>query len=274
MKQIKIERNGPKRALVLTATAVVIAAMAGLATGYGKLRDLWLEQCVIRDMTTQVTVSSGKMVPADTLAENLGLKPGANLALIDFEQKREDVLRRIPNLKSVSIVRTMPDKVAVVTEERSPIAQLNLRGRKSATGKVVDAEGMVFLHQHGTRLLPVIRETKAPGTSCGNRLTGTARAALQVIETCRDPELQSLGILEVDVSKPGYLLATLGDYSFAKIAWEDMGETSEKARKSLVRQLTLLSRTIRSRIGEGSTIWNATDTSGTGYIYADRKGNL
>ena len=168
----------------------------------------------------------------------------------------------------------MPDKVTVVTEERSPIAQLNVRGRKAPTGKVVDADGMVFIHQNGTRMLPVIREAQATGTACGTLLSGHSFAALQLIETCRDPEFQDLGVLEVDTSRTGYLLATLGDYSQAKIAWTGMGEASADAKGNLRRQLSLLAKTIRSKIGEGSTIWNATDTSGAGYVYADRKGSL
>lgn len=274
MKPNKIERNAHGRLLVLLAACVVVSAVVGLAVCYNQLRAIWLEQCVIQDPARQVSVSEGKMVPADTLAESLGLKQGANLALIDFEQKRKDVLKRIPNLRTLSVTRTMPDKVTVVTEERSPIAQLNVHGRKSTSGKVVDADGMVFIHQNGTRMLPVIREAQAPGTSCGSLLTGHALAALQMIEICRDPEFQELGVLEIDASRPGYLLATLGDYSRAKIAWQGMGEKSAAAKGNLRHQLSRLAKVIRSRVGEGSTVWNATDTSGTGYIYADRKGSL
>ena len=274
MKQNKIEHNTRGRTIALLSAGIVLAAAVGLAVCYSQLRNIWLEQCVIRDPSRQISVSEGKMVPADTLAESLGLKTGANLSLIDFEQKRAAVLKRIPNLRALAITRTMPDKVTIVTEERSPIAQLNVRGRKAPTGKVVDADGMVFIHQNGTRMLPVIRETQAPGTACGTLLTGHAFAALQLIETCRDPEFQDLGVLEVDTSRNGYLLATLGDYSQAKIAWTGMGEASADAKGNLRRQLSLLSKTIRSKVGEGSTIWNATDTSDAGYIYADRKGSL
>ena len=92
MKQNKIEHNTRGRTIALLTAGVVLAAAVSLAVCYSQLRSIWLEQCVIRNPAQQISVSEGKMVPADTLAESLGLKTGANLSLIDFEQKRADVL--------------------------------------------------------------------------------------------------------------------------------------------------------------------------------------
>lgn len=274
MKQNKIVRNGPRGILVVIAVILVIAAAVGLYIGYDQLRDLWLEQCVIEDPSVQVTVTSGKMVKADVLAENFGLRKGANLALIDFDAKREEVLRKIPNLRSISISRQLPDKIRIVAEERTPVARMNVRGRKSETGRVVDADGVVFVWQRGTQMLPIIREMQAPGTAVGHRLKGHALAALRLIESGLESERSELGILEVDVSKPDYLLATLGNYSRAKVAWEGMDDPTPATRANIDRQLNLLVKAIRSRIGDGTVIWNATDTSTPGRIYADSKGNL
>ena len=274
MKQNRIEPNHGHGLAVTAVSVFAIVLIAGVSLGYARLRDIWLEQCVIRNLAEQVSVTDGKMVRADTLAERLGLVKGANIAHIDFAKKREEVLRDIPNLRSVSITRTMPDKVTVVTEERSPIAQLKFRGRKAPTGKVVDSDGMVFIHQNGTGLLPVIREAQAPGTPHGHLLTGRARAALQVIEACRDAEFQSLGVRDIDISKQDYLLATLDNYAQVKLAWDGMGEPSAKSRKNLTRQLSLLTKAIRSRVGDGTAVWNATDTTKPGRIYADGKGTL
>jgi len=46
------------------------------------------------------------------------------------------------------------------------------------------------------------------------------------------------------------------------------------SRASLIRQLTHLRDAIRTRVGEGAVIWNATDFSYPGRIYADTKGKL
>ena len=73
--------------------AVVVLLVVG-ALGFGKLRDIYLEQCVITDMAEQVSITSGKMVKADVIAENLGLRKGVNLAKIDFVEKRRAGLEK------------------------------------------------------------------------------------------------------------------------------------------------------------------------------------
>jgi hypothetical protein len=88
MKDNKIKRSN-NTGLVASAIAVLLVILAlGAVFGYEKLRELYLEQCVITDMPSQVQISSGKMVHPSTIAEELGLRPGANLALIDFTAKR------------------------------------------------------------------------------------------------------------------------------------------------------------------------------------------
>ena len=276
MKQNKIKsNNGRRNALVILTVAAVVAVIVGVLFSYDRLHGLWLEQCVVHDVASQVSITSGRMVKADVIAENFGLTNGANLAQIDFSERRDALLRKVPNLRSISVTRHLPDRVTIVTEERTPIARMGLCGQSKDTCKVVDADGVVFICARGTRMLPIIREAQTPGTATGQTLTGRARAALQLIETVRDPNLAELGVLEVDVSKPDYLQAVLGDYSRAKIAWDGMDDPSPAKRDNLVRQLSLLLQAIRSRIGEGAVIWNATDTTpGTGYIYADGKGRF
>lgn len=274
MRQNKIEQTGGRGLIVILAAVIFLALATGVVIAYGKLRDIWLEQCVIEDPTLQVTVTSGKMVKADVLAEEFGLRKGANLALIDFESKRKEILKKIPNLRSIRITRKLPGKVSISSEERSPVARMNIRGRKSETGRVVDTDGVVFIWQRGTQMLPIIRETQAPGTAVGNRLNGRALAALRLIESSQEAGRSDLGVLEVDISRPDYLVATLGNYARAKIAWDGMDEPAPANRKNLDQQLDRLAMAIRSRIGENTLIWNATDTSTPGRIYADSKGNL
>ena len=258
MKANKIER--PNRGgLVMTAVLVLLVILGlGAVLGYEKLKGIYLEQCVITDMPSQVQISSGKMVHPSTIAEELGLRPGSNLALIDFTAKREELLAKVPNLRRVRIERHLPDKVIVTAEERTPVARLGLKGKNTATGRVVDTEGMVFLWQRGTQTLPVIREATPQGTPKGQRIAGRTLAAIRLIEACGDPEFTELGILEIDVSKPDYLLATLGNYSRVKIAWEGMDDESPASRADLVRKLGLLRMAIRSQVAPDAVIWNAT----------------
>jgi len=274
MKQNKVKQNDHRGTIFCIAAAVLLLVLAGIAAGYIKLRNVWLEQCVIKDSTTQISITSGKMVKADVLAAELGLKPGANLALIDFEAKRKRTLEKIPNLRSISISRELPDKITVVAEERLPVARMNVHGSKAETGRVVDTEGVVFVWQRDTQTLPVLREAHAPGTSVGSRLTGRSLAALRLIEASLDQQFADLGFIEVDTYKPDFIVATRTNYSRVKIAWDSMDAPSPVAHASLMRQLTLLVKAIRTRVGENAPVWNATDTSTPGKIFVDFKGGL
>lgn len=273
-KQNKINNNeGRKMALAILVMILVSGAIFGLVKACGLLKDIYLEQCVIVNMDEQVKLSAGKMVHPDTIKEALGLRVGANLALIDFKERRAELLKKAPNLRNIFITRHLPDKVTIETEERVPLARINLKGRKAPSGLVVDADGVVFSWARGTGMLPMIRESETPLPSIGQILSGKALAALRVIEACQDGELRELGILEVDISKPDYLIATLSNYSRAKLAWDSMKDVdSFESRRSMLKQLSLLSQAISSRVGDDAVLWNATDTSGR--IYADLKGDL
>ena len=269
-KANKIER--PNRGLIVTAVVVALVILGvGAVLGYDKLKAVYLEQCVITDMPSQVEITSGKMVHPSTIAEELGLRTGVNLALIDFSAKREELLAKIPNLRSVRIARQLPDKLIVTAEERTPVARMGLKGKSGETGRVVDTEGMVFIWQRGTQTLPIIREALPPGTQKGQRITRRTLAALRLVEVCREPVFAELGILEVDVSKPDFLLATLGNYSKVKIAWNEMDEQTPTAMADLRVRLGNLQKAIRSQIAPNTAIWNATmpDT-----VFADTQGKL
>ena len=271
MKANKIEHRRSYGPVILALLLALAAVGFGIIVGYGKLRDLYLEQCVIDDMASQVTINAGKMVHPSNIAEQLGLKPGANLATIDFAKKRDDLLKDIPNLRSVRIVRRLPNRVIISAEERTPIARMGIRGSKATTGRVVDTDGMVFIWQRGTQTLPTIREPQEPGTPKGQRIQGRTLAALRLIEACREPEFLELGVLEVDVSKPDFLVVTLGNYSKVKIAWDGMDEHTPAARSDLNNRLANLIKAIRSRVAPDTVIWNATMPD---RIFADTQGKL
>lgn len=265
-------RRSPGLLPKFVAAVVCLALVAaGGIFGYGRLRDLYLEQCVITDLDAQVEISPGKMIPVDTLAEELGLRVGANLAHIDFNRKRDDILRRIPNLREIRISRHLPNRVTVTTEERTPVARMGLAGSRKTSGRVVDTDGMVFVWQRGTQTLPTIREKTASGTPKGRHISGRVLAALRLIEASREPEFLELGILEVDTSKHDFLVATLGNYSKLKIRWESMDEPNANSRADLLKRLQHLRDAIRSRIATDTVIWNATLPD---RIFADTQNKL
>jgi len=272
MKANKIDHNGHRRLIAAGAILfLLLALVCGAKLAYERLHSLCQEECVIRDMAAQVEITSGKMVPASTIAEELGLKAGANLASIDLSAKREAVLTKIPNLRTIRISRHLPDKVTVVAEERTPIARMGICGKRKVTGRVVDTEGVVFICQRGTQTLPTIYESQEPGTRKGERVKFRTLAALRLIETCREPDFLELGVLDVDTSKHDFLIATLGNYSKVKILWEGMDNPTAASRQDLTKRLTRLRDAIRSKITPDTVIWNATVP---GEIFADTQGKL
>ena len=271
MKANKIEKGRFHGPVIVILLLLVVAAAVGVKFGYDALRDVYIEQCVITDMSAQVEITSGKMVPAGTIAEELGLKKGANLAMIDFSAKTRELLAKVPNLRAIRVSRQLPDKVIVTAEERMPIARLGIRGSKTVSGRVVDTEGVVFICQRGTQTLPVIREPLAPGMKRGERIQGRLMAALRLVEACREPEFLELGVLEVDTSKRDFLVATLGNYNKVKICWDEMDESTANARKDLLSRLTKIRDAIRSRVTPDTVIWNATMP---GEVFADTQGKI
>lgn len=269
MKENKIKSsNGGKRIPIVLGTVVCIAAIIGLTVAYNRLRDIWLEQCIITDVASQVSITDGKMVRSDVIAYMFGLKNGANLALIDFDERRKETLKKIPNIREISIARHLPDKVSITVEERVPVVRLGIKGEKKDSGRVADTEGVVFISSSGTQMLPIIREAAAPGTDKGQTLAGRALAALKLLETCRD-NFRTLAAIEADISKPDYITVVLGnDYSIAKIAWDGMDDPSESTQKNLEKQLDHLTKAYTSRIDDSIRVWDATQP---GKVYGDTK---
>jgi len=271
LRQNSLTRAGGRRPLVLAASLALLAALAaGGYLAYSRLRAIWMEQCVIADVERQVSISTGANIKAGLILYQFGLKKGANLAQIDFARKRRETLERIPNIRALTISRHLPDRVEITVDEREPIARMNVKGNKGVTGRVVDAEGVVFVREAGTSLLPVIFEAKTTFTPPGKTLSGRASSALGMIEACRRDDLSGLGMLNVYTHHPDYLVATLDDYTFAKISWDGMDAPSAGTDECMMTQLRCLRDAKRNASAHGivSRGWNVTQP---GVAAADTK---
>ena len=276
---IKRTRDSARRTRLAVAIGVLLVlaglAVTGLALGFGALRDIWREQCRITDPELDVVIANSKdqdeprrMVHPEIITRWFGLTNGANLASIPFAELREKLLGRIPNIRDLKIERRLPNRVTIDVIERDPAVRVAPLKGKVDTGLVADTDGVVFRYSSNVSALPVIREASGPGTSPGKTLSGMAAAALRLIEATALPELAGFVVLEVDTSHADYLLATLGDYSRAKIAWENMLDDTRAARESLQRQLKHLAKAIAARMITQPTLWNATDFGKPAYIHA------
>ncbi len=256
MRPNAINRGGRKRTFAWILCGVLAAALSvGAWIGCDRLYALWIEQCEITDVARQVSIATGDHVKAGVILELFGIRKGANFAKIDFRGKHREILERIPNIRTLTVLRHLPDRVEIHVEERTPAARMNVKGGKARSGRVADADGVVFNRQAGTSLLPVIFEGRS-FTAAGKTLAGRSRAALRLLEVCRS-DFPGLGVLAVDATHPDYLLATLGNYSHAKIAWKDMDAPTAGTEPAMRKQLEHLQAAV-STGGPGVKIWNAT----------------
>jgi len=258
MKANKVERKRPRSVLAVAAILFLAAAAVGITSAYAKLRALWIEPCVVTDATAQATCTDGTMVKGGTVLDKFGVRNGANLALIDFDAKRQEILRDIPNIREISVTRHLPNRVEIVIEERRPVVRMGVHGRNAVTGRVADTEGVVFTCRRGTSMLPTIREKETAVTPVGQRLTGRNLAALRLVEAASDKDFAALGILDADITKQDFILVTLGSYAQAKIAWDGMDDPTESNHGKLLTRLEQLVQAIKTNVGTDARIWNAT----------------
>lgn len=278
-KNVKSE-SAARRVITFAVVILVGAAVTcfGLAIGIGALRGIWHGQFDIKDTRIDVVVSSsGKIVQPDVITLHFGLTNGANLANIQFEQLRASLMKRIPNIRNMKIERRLPRRVTIDVEERVPAVRIAPPKGKADSGRVADFDGVVFRYFNSDPM-PIIRESDEHRASPGERLTGNAAAALQLVKFLADasdakdssnaPELADMHVQEVDTSRKDYLFVTFSDYSTAEIAWDRMGEGSERSNQSLRRQLVHLAKAMAARLTPRATRWIATDFGPGGRVYA------
>lgn len=274
---IRRTRDNERRTKAIVAISLVVLLLAAIVVGFslafGALRGIWREQCRVTDPELNVVITSNKdeqrrMVHPEIVTMWFGLTNGANLATIPFAELRGKLLARIPNIHDLKIERRLPNRVTIDVLERDPAVRVAPLKGKADTGLVADLEGVVFRFSSNVSSLPVIREADGTGTVPGKRLVGMTAAALRLIDAAAAPELAGFSVLEVDTSHADYLLATLGDYSRAKIAWDHMLDDTRASRESLQRQLKFLSQAIATRMITQPTTWDATDFGKPVYIHA------
>lgn len=248
--------------VVLVMTVILLGGVfAGLNSAGSVLNQIWQEQCRVTDRDLDVVITSGKMVHPEVINLHFGLTNGANLATIPFAELRKDLLERVPNVRDIRIERRLPNRVTIEVFEREPIARISSRKDPAISGRVADAEGVVFSYNvsETTSLLPLVRENSNQPTNPGKKLTGITGAALRLVEAASVPEFAELKVREVDTSHEDYLYIKLGNLDHAEIAWDHMKDDTAISRSSLQKQLKHLTKVIETRLTPQSTVWLATD---------------
>lgn len=258
-----------KIVLGVIAAVALVALAVGAVAWFRSMRQTWLEQCVVTDPARQVEVITGSHVKRSVILEGFGLKEGVNLAQVDFAARRGDLLEKVPNIRSLSITRHLPDSVVISVVEREPLAKVEVKGVKKSSGLVVDSEGVVFRRRGGTTdLLPTIVEARQPGTQPGKSLEGMTRSALELLALCREEDFSGFNVTRVDVSNRDYLLADISNGQQAKIAWDGIKAPDSVSRQNMRERVGALRYALLTGVGQRAIIWNATQP---GHITADTK---
>jgi hypothetical protein len=235
--------GGMITARIAAALAVVVLVSWGVWEAFSRMRSSWLSQCVVTDVAAQVAVRPSAHVSAEVVKGLFGLTNGCNLALVDFEALSAKAMREHPIIKSIDVVRHLPNRVDIAVEERKPIARVNFSSSKirTASGQtvdwgrwdVVDSEGMVFNYKRDdSKLLPRIVEAR-PSAKKGERLAGRALSAARLVELGSRKEYASLGILAVSVTNATYMIAATSDYNLIKIDWNFVDDPSGREQPHL-----------------------------------------
>ncbi len=207
---------------------------------------------VLHDVRNSVTINTGKTLTPDLVCEVLGLHEGVNIFTLDIADKRLELLEQAPNIKDMSIVRRMPNKLTITIVEREPIA------RVGSNGRVVDEEGVVFIRYAGIGGLPLIKGADGfVQIKPGDRLYGNDMAAVLLAVNATRPECRQR-LLAVDTSKADYLLLTFSDYRQAKFSWAGMGDCERHSESCMQGQFDRLAQAMESEIGRPRMLWDAT----------------
>ncbi|MCX7590173.1 MAG: FtsQ-type POTRA domain-containing protein [Kiritimatiellae bacterium] len=164
--------------------------------------------------------------------EYIGITEGMNLFGFNIRDMYRS-LRRAAAFKRVSIRRILPDTIKVEVVERIPLARLGPTGVLA-----VDEEGVIFRPPSLRRVLPFIVGAR-PDLLPGQRVTGLAMAAVELLDVCNDPAL-GISVEKVAVNRSDHLEATIhvgGRRREILITWPGMGENSSASRNRLQEKL-------------------------------------
>ena len=135
---------------------------------------------------------------------------GQNLWTVDLESLAEQLHAQRPEVRSVRVIRSLPNRLRVEVVERTPLAQLKL-GQWHA----VDLEGFIFAQDHAAPLdwLIMIKgaESQKVPLKTG-KVNESERLALALRVVARLQEPPALGrhkAMAVDVSDPQHVVFTI-----------------------------------------------------------------
>jgi cell division septal protein FtsQ len=196
----------------------------------------------------RVDVQTDGVIAPDQLRSWSGVKPGANLIVLDLASVKRN-LEFWPVINSVSVERVLPRTLKIRVTERKPIAQVNMPRVNGANGVAIsvfqlDAAGVVMqpldprmsvipLSQMKNGGLPLIKELNVAQLQLGHRvMLPQAQAALQLISAFGHSPMAGLEDLRsIDVSAPGVIVVTTGQGGEITFGLQNLEQQLRRWRK-------------------------------------------
>jgi len=240
---IKRQRRGKATSMIWKVSAVVIL-LALLGIGVRVVSQKFFFKNPEYDLKHLVTRLNGIMT-REELTALTGFYEGRNIFSLDLEQANQK-LAALPEVRSVSIERTLPDTIEIGLEPREPVFLFVAPGEADSgesflPGKsfLCDKDGVMIrparLDEKFLRL-PVLRGVDlgdaVPGKKLDNQSLATALMLRQALSEL--PE-ETFRISSIDVSKPYAAIVT--DGSEAKFTFGTLGDSDFPSQLARLRKL-------------------------------------
>jgi cell division protein FtsQ len=183
---------------------IAMAVLSVAAVAYGSVYRYGTRSWRFRmESSDDISVRGLEKVPRSQVMEVLGGDIGRNVFFIPLEQRKKQ-LEEIPWIESASVMRLLPNRIAVQVKERTPIAFAQINSRI----ELVDAHGVIMELPHYS--FPVVM-----GLSDSDPLS-TRSAQMKIYLRLID-DLDASGahysndLSEVDLSDPEDVKVTISD---------------------------------------------------------------
>ena len=242
---IKRQRRG-KASGILWKVSVVVIVTALLAAGVRIACGKFFFKNPEYDLKHLVTHLNGIMTQEE-LVTMTGFAEGKNIFSLNLEQANQK-LAALPEVRSVSIERTLPDTIEVGMEPRTPVFLFAAPGEGEAASGESFVPGKSFLcdkdgiMMRPARLddkflgLPILRGVSQENAVPGRKLESPSLStALMLRQALSELPEETFRISSIDVSKP--YAAVVTDASGAKFTFGTLGEVDLPSQLTRLRKL-------------------------------------
>lgn len=141
-KRVPVRRGAlPKKAANrLKMVALIVAGVVAIGVlGWGANRYAMKSWLFRIDSSDQIQLSGNHNVPRSQILDVFGADISRNVFAVPLEERRSQ-LEQIPWIESATLMRFLPNRIAVVVKERTPVAFIEIGSRIA----LIDATGAVM----------------------------------------------------------------------------------------------------------------------------------